>query len=137
MEISGQTLLDELEHGVRTLPKFDGGFLHASGLTFTIDTRIPSPVKVDEANTLLEISGERRIRDVKVNGEDINPGKYYKVVGTSFVLREGGNGHIFRGAKLIEPDYMVQSDALSHYLKKFEVLPVRYKEYQGRITVSQ
>ena len=137
MEISGQTLLDELEHGVRTLPKLDGGFLHFSGLTFTVDTRIPSPVKVDDSNTLLEISGERRIRDVKVNGEDINPEKLYRVVSTSFVLREGGNGHVFRGAKLIEPDYMVQSDAFAHYLQKFDVLPERYREFQGRITVIQ
>ena len=50
---------------------------------------------------------------------------------------EGGNGHVFSGARRIESSYMVISDALAHYLKKFAVLPERYRENQGRITVIQ
>ena len=137
MEVSGQTILDELEHGVRTLPKLDGGFLHAAGLSYTIDMRVPSPVKVDDTNTMTGIDGERRIKNVKINGSDIDPEKMYKVVSSEFLMRDGGNGHVFRGAKLIEPAYMVQSDALAHYLEKFDVLPERYNEFQGRITVIQ
>ena len=136
-EVSGQTILDELEHGVRMMPKQFGGFLHASGLAYTIDTRIPSPVKVDDTNTMTDIIGERRVRDVKINGEDIDPEKIYTVVSTTFELMEGGDGHVFRGAKLIEPAYMIMSDALAHYLKKFDTLPERYRDFQGRITVIQ
>ena len=136
-EISGQAILDELEHGVRTLPKLDGGFIHSSGLTYTIDTRIPSPVKVDDSSNMTEIIGERRVRNVKINGKDIDPEKVYSVVGPEFLLFEKGNGHIFRGTKIIEPAYMVISDALAHYLQKFDRLPERYRKFQGRITVIQ
>ena len=135
VEVSGQTILDELEHGVHTLPKLYGGFLHASGLSYTIDMRIPSPVKVDDAGNMLEIVGERRIRDVKINGEALDPERMYRVAGVEFMLRDKGNGHIFRGAKLLEPGYILMSDALAHYLKTFDILPERYSEPQGRITV--
>ena len=136
-EVSGQTILDELEHGARTLPKLDGGFLHTSGLSCTIDARIPSPVRVDGTNTMTEIVGERRVRNVKINGSDLDPERLYIVVSREFVMFEGGNGHVFSGARRLESSYMVLSDALAHYLKKFDVLPERYRENQGRITVLQ
>ncbi|MBQ9433688.1 MAG: bifunctional metallophosphatase/5'-nucleotidase [Synergistaceae bacterium] len=136
-EVSGQTILDELEHGVRTLPKLDGGFLHASGLSYTIDTRIPSPVKIDDTNIMIGIDGERRVSNVKIHGEDIDPAKTYRVVSSEYVIRERGNGHVFRDAKVIETGYMILSDALAHYLRKFDYLPERYSENQGRITVIQ
>ena len=134
-ELSGQTILDELEQGVSTLPRLFGGFLHASGLSYTIDTRIPTPVKTDDSSTMIDIAGERRVRNVKINGEDLDPEKLYRVVSTEFVVLEGGNGHVFKGAKVIEPAYMIQSDAFVHYLLKFDFLPERYNEAQGRITV--
>ena len=137
VEISGQAILDALEHGVRLMPGPFGGFLHASGLVYTVDTRIPSPVKVDEPNTLKEFVGERRVRDVKINGEDLDPEKIYRVVGTDFMLLEGGDGNVFRGAKVIEPPYMIISAALAHYLSKFDTLPEHYRKIQGRITVIQ
>lgn len=137
VEVSGQSILDELEHGVRTLPEVFGGFLHVAGLSYTIDTRIPSPVKIDGTNTMIGIDGERRVRDVKIHGEAIDPAKVYRVVSTEFELVEGGDGHVFRGAKMIEPAYILPSEALVHYLQKFEYLPERYGEFQGRITVIQ
>ncbi len=135
IEITGQTLLDELEHGVRLLPNNNGGLLHVAGVTYTVDTRIPSPVKVDQRNMLAGIEGERRVKDVKVNGEPVDLAKTYKVAGTSYMLMAKGDGHMFAGAKLIEPDYAVGSDAFAHYLKTFDRLPERYSHAEGRITI--
>ena len=135
IEITGQTLLDELEHGARMLPERNGGLLHVAGMTYTVDTRIPSPVKVDSYNMMAGIEGERRVRDVKVNGEPVDPAKTYRVVSLSYVLMAKGDGHIFEGAKLVESDYAVGSDALAHYLKTFERLPERYSHAEGRLTI--
>lgn len=135
IEVSGQTILDELEHGARHLPERDGGLLHVSGMTYTIDTRIPSPVKASDKGFFLGIEGERRVRDVKVNGEPIDPEKLYKVVSISYVLMAKGDGHIFAGARMIEPDYAVASDVLGRYIKTFERLPERYAQPEGRMTV--
>ena len=134
-EVSGQVILDELEHGVRLLPVNSGGLLHVSGMTYTVDASIPTPVKVDDKNMLIAIEGERKVKDVKINGEPLDPEKTYKVVSINYILREAGDGHIFRGAKLIEPDYAVEADAFAHYLKTFEEVPETYRAPQGRLKI--
>lgn len=139
-EVSGQTLLDELEVGARLAPQRNGGLLHTAGLTYTIDSRIPTPVKMDKSNMLGGIEeGERRIKDVKVNGEPIDPEKLYKVISTSYVLFDHGDGHMFKGAKQIEPDFAVASDVIGRYIKKLGVVPEKYENVggQGRLTVIQ
>ena len=135
VEVSGQTLLDELEHGARLMPNRNGGFLHVAGMTYTIDATIPTPVKVDDRNILIGIEGERRIKDAKINGERVDPEKLYKVVSISYVLTALGDGHVFKGARLIEPDYATASDTFARYINTFESLPERYAHAEGRITV--
>lgn len=132
-EVPGQSLLDELEVGAQSLPGNNGGFLHVSGMTYTVDSSIPSPVITDDKNMLLAISGDRRVRDVKVNGEPLDPQKMYKVVSTSYVLYMKGDGHVFKGAKVIEPDYIAYDQTLMNYIKQFETLPEKYKNAEGRI----
>ena len=132
-EISGQTILDELEHGARLYPYRSGGFLHVAGMTYTVNGKIPSPVKVDEHKRFIGIEGERRVSDVLVNGKPIDPQKKYIVAGTDFVIRGGGDGHAFKGARLVERDFMVDTDVLAHYLKYLGVIPERYRESQNRI----
>ncbi len=132
-EVPGQSLLDELELGAKGLPGNNGGFLHVSGMTYTVDSTIPTPVIVDDKNMLVAISGDRRVKDVKVNGEPLDPAKMYKVVSTSYVLYMKGDGHMFRGAKVIEPDYIAYDMTLANYVKQFETLPERYRNAEGRI----
>ena len=133
-EVSGQTILDELEHGARSFPEKNNGLLHAAGMTYTINGKIPSPVKADDKNMLISIEGERRVSNVKVNGEAIDPDKLYKVIAPSYVLLALGDGHIFKGAKVIEADFEVDCDSLAHYIKSLDELPEKYKDSQNRIT---
>ena len=135
IEVSGQTILDELEHGARLMPARNGGFIHVAGMTYKIDTSIPTPVKVDNKNILIGIEGERRVKDAMVNGEPLDPEKLYKVVSISYMLTGLGDGHVFKGAKLIEPDYSTASDAFAKYLRSFEIIPERYAHGEGRMTV--
>ena len=132
-EVKGQAILDELEMGARLLPGKNGGFLHVAGMTYAIDATIESPVKVDGRNRMTGIEGERRVKNVKINGEALDPEKVYKVAATDFVLIEGGDGHVFSGAKILEAHYMTDAEALSHYIRDFQNLPGRYKNQQGRI----
>ena len=134
-EISGQTILDELEHGARLMPTQNGGLLHVAGMTYTIDATIPSPVIVDENNMFMGISGDRRVKDVKVNGEPIDPAKKYKVASASYVIYQEGDGHIFKGAKIIEPDYLTTDAVFANYLREFDYLPERYRNAEGRIKI--
>lgn len=131
-EVSGQTILDELEFGARTAPGKNAGLLHAAGLTYTIDSRIPTPVKVDRNNMLESIEGERRVKDVKLKGEAIDPEKIYNVVSTNYVLFEKGNGHVFSGAKLIEADFVTDAEILGRYIRKLGTIPEAYGNARGQ-----
>ena len=135
IEISGQTILDALEMGAKALPGNNGGFLQVSGLTYTVDTRIPTSVQIDEKNKFIGISGERRVKDVMVNGKPLDPEHKYSVIGTNFTLREGGDGYVFSNAKVLEADFIIATDALAHYMKKFPCVPERYREVEHRIKI--
>lgn len=47
VEVSGQTLLDALEMGASEYPEASGGFLQVSGLSYSFDSSIESPVVLD------------------------------------------------------------------------------------------
>ena len=134
-EMTGQTILDELEMGARLMPENSGGFFHVSGMSYTIDTRIATPVILDDMNMLMAISGDRRVKNAIVNGEPLDPEKKYKVAMSSYPLLERGDGHIFKGAKLIEKNYMTPNEAFAHYVRDFQRLPERYRKSQGRIII--
>lgn len=90
--VMGQQLLDALELGAAKYPKDSGGFFHVSGVTYTIDARVPSSVELDAQGGFVRIAGEYRVRDVMVNGETLDLTQDYTVVGTSYIMRNGGNG---------------------------------------------
>ena len=76
----GQVILNALEYGVRNYPKINGGFIQvSSGLSFNINPDINSTVVADSAGIYKNISGERRVFNAKVNGENIVPKKNYSV----------------------------------------------------------
>ena len=104
-------------------------------MTYKLDTSIPTPVKVDDKNILVGIEGERRVKDAKVNGEPLDPEKKYKVVSISYTLTGLGDGHVFKGARLVEPDYDTASDVFARYIKTFEKLPEKYAHGEGRMSV--
>ncbi|MBR3227869.1 MAG: 5'-nucleotidase C-terminal domain-containing protein, partial [Erysipelotrichaceae bacterium] len=148
---SGQVILDELENGVidvEALYSFDGkavgesgGFLQTSGLRYTIDTSIPSPVMIGEDGEYLGIEGERRIKDVEVleNGVyvPIDPERMYTVAGTDYVLIKAGNTHpFFPECERIVDQGDLDIDILKAYFKVMDPESLEsYREVQGRITV--
>lgn len=135
VEVSGQSILDDLEIGARLAPGKNGGLLQVSGMTYTIDTSIPTPVTID-TNGAVAISGDRRIRDVFVNGEKLDPKKIYKVISLDYVLLEHGDGHLFKGAKVIEPSFALAYEILGDYVNQFENLPEKYKNSERRIKIK-
>ena len=77
--IDGQTILDTLEYAVCSLPKPKTKFPQVSGMTFKIDVSIDSPVIMDNNEVFEGINGERRVYDVKINGEDLDVNKKYSI----------------------------------------------------------
>lgn len=132
IEASGQQILDALEHGARNLPEENGGFLQVSGLTYDIDTWKESPVIMDEQGTFQSIdpAKERRITNVKVNGQALESDKMYTVCGSVYTLQNSGDGFtMFKNDKVVAQDNL-PTDATMLISYFTDVL-------NGRITAGQ
>ncbi len=115
VEATGQQILDALEWSTKKLPHDQGGFLQVSGITFEIDSSIDSPCVSDE--TGMRITGPRRVSNVRINGEPIDPNKNYTVAGTSFIILSHGDGNTaFDGAKVIQSDCGSEENVLVDYI---------------------
>lgn len=104
IEASGQQILNALEHGARNFPETCGGFLHVSGLTYDIDQWKPSPVITDEQGMFQSIdpTKERRICNVKINGQPLEQDKLYTVCSNAYMLQNAGDGFtMFKGDKIV------------------------------------
>lgn len=106
IEVKGQTDLDALEMTCRNIPQANGGFLQVAGMTFDIDTNIPSLVVVDHNNMFVRVVGAHRVKNVRVwdNAKKcyvLNPRGRYRVVGNDYTLLKHGDGHVFADAKII------------------------------------
>ena len=103
IEATGQQILDALEWGAKNIPGEFGSFMHVSGLTYEIDASISSPCIVGADTFQAGIEGERRVRNVKVGDEPIDPGRTYTVASTDYVLLDNGDGlRAFDGAKVLQ-----------------------------------
>ncbi len=119
VEMTGEQLVLVLEHGARECPEPLGGFFQVSGVTYEIHTYVESPVTVDSLDNFISIDpdAERRVRNVKVNGEPVDLNKIYTVAGSQYVLLDGGDGlTMIDGVKVVEKDNILcDSDMLVKY----------------------
>ena len=117
IEATGQQILDALEWGVQREPDEFGGFLQVSGMTYEIDTTIPSGCKSDANNMQTEIVGERRVKNVKVGGEALDPARTYTVAGPDYVLTGNGDGMTaFNGARVLQNSVKLDVQLLIEYI---------------------
>ena len=137
-EITGQTILDALEFGVRFLPEQSSNFPQVSGITYKIDTSINSGVITDNNDAFMRVGGKRRVYNVKINGEQLDLLKTYTIASNSFIL-EGGDGYsMFADAKITKTAVGVDNEILLKYIQDTlnGVIPEKYKEVEGRITIT-
>ena len=140
VKATGQMIADALEVGAMAAPAESGGFLHVSGMTYTIDLSIPSGVVMDDDGMMTSIEGERRVKDITVNGEPLEADRVYTVVSTDYLLLENGNGNTaFKGAEMVEADHALDVVVFKHYLQETlgGEVPERYADRygEGRIKV--
>ena len=145
-QLTGQEILDMLEFGVSYYPTDFGGFPHVSGLTFTFDPSIESPVVFDVNKAFVRFDdGPRRVSDVKVlNGatgqyEPIDLKRTYLVGGSTYMLQDAGDGYEMlkgRGKDTGKADV----EALEVYIIKdlHGVIPAsKYGQSAKRITIKK
>lgn len=134
VETTGQQILDCLEMACKDVPNEYGGFLQVSGLTYQFDPEIPSTVTVDENGMFVSVDGERRVSEVKVGGEDLDPAKTYTLASHNYLLKNGGDGmNMFMNDKLLLEDIMLDNQVLITYITEHldGVVGEDYKEPYG------
>ena len=142
VEVTGQTILDALELGAMNYPEENGGFLQVSGMSYTIDATVPSTVELDAHGSFVGVKGDRRVKDVTIGGKPIDPAKMYTVGGTTYVLKDGGNGMVmFKGAKLIDDGSMTDADMIMEFVQNHKNAKIgeEYADWkgQGRIKIIE
>lgn len=142
IEVTGQQLLDALEMGARELPAENGGFIQVSGMTYEINVGIPSSVEVDDKGNFVGVNGERRVQNVTVGGEPIDPEKTYTLASHNYWLKSGGDGmSMFPGSPLLQDEVMLDNQVLITYIvdKLGGVVGEEYADPygQGRITIIE
>ena len=143
--VTGQQVLDALEWGARGLPDVEvGGFLHVSGLRYTVDTTIESTVQQDEKGVWIGgPTGEYRVKDVMVFDQEKNEfvpldlEAKYNMAGYNYTLRDLGDGFAMFGGAVNVLDYVMEDYmVLANYIASFENGVVTgYEEVQDRITI--
>ena len=117
VEATGQEILDALEMSVRHVPEETGGFLQVSGLTFEVNMSVDSTVVTDDADMFVEITGDRRVQNVLVNGEPIDPEATYTVASHNYLLKSGGDGYtMFMDNTLLQDEVMLDNQVLINYI---------------------
>ena len=142
VECTGQEILDALELGCSKLPAESGGFLQVSGMTYTIDLNVESTVKLDENGMFVSVEGERRVKDVTVGGEPLDPEKTYTLASHNYKLKDCGDGYsMFADNLFLQDSVMIDNQVLINYI--VDVLGGTVgEEYadpygQGRITIIE
>lgn len=139
VEATGQEILDALEMSVRHVPDETGGFLQVSGLTFEVNMGVESSVVVDDADMFVEVAGDRRVQNVLVGGEPIDPEATYTIASHNYMLKSGGDGYtMFADNVLLQDEVMLDNQVLINYITE-SLGGVVGEEYsdpygQGRIT---
>lgn len=154
VETTGQQILDALEHGSKATQKDShvgenavgesGGFLHVSGLKYTIDTSIPSSVVTDSKGMFVKVDGPRRVKNVVVGSNEkgwtpIDPEKKYTLACHNYKLHSMGDGFtMFVNDKFLIDSALLDNQVLISYIRDFlngQILESQYGKPQGRITV--
>lgn len=153
-KVSGQDILDALEMANRSVQAQysdgenalgeNGGFLQVSGLTFTVDTSIPSTVVMDDKEMFISCGNARRVKDVKVLQKDgsyapLDPTRTYTLASQNYLLKKGGDGlSMFMDKPLTIDEGLADYQILIDYINDSldGVIGTAYEKAQERILIQ-
>ena len=140
VEVTGQQVMDALELGYSALPGESGGFLQVAGLTCTVNTAIDSPVVRNDQGEFVKVEGQRRVSDILIGGEPIDPAKTYQLASHNYMLKNGGDGYAMFGkdnVKLIRDEVLIDNQVLINYIVDDlgGVVGEAYAQPQGRVNI--
>lgn len=136
IKVKGQAVADFLEYTVSFAPDLFGGFPQVSGITFDVDLDKDPQTKRDTSGLFTGFeSDERRVSNILVGGEPLDPEREYTVGGIKYQLIDQGDGNtLFDGAEVVDIGrYIEDVDAIAEYLSTFGgTVPEQYADRYGQ-----
>lgn len=118
IEVTGQQILDALELGASGLPGESGGFLQVSGMTYEINMNVESTVTRDDNKMFTGVAGDRRVQNVTIGGEPLDPEATYTLASHNYMLKSAGDGYsMFEGCNLLQDSVMIDNQVLINYIR--------------------
>ena len=145
-EVSGKTIHDMMEMAVMSWPAEDGSFPHLSGITFSVNTAIPSSVVLNENEEFMGVSGQYRVYDIKVFNretekyEPLSLTETYTISAPNYFLLECGSGmKMLENAVILENEGLLDLEALERYILEElgGVVDQRYADVYSNITFTE
>lgn len=144
-EISGQTIKDMMEMAVMMWPEEDGSFPHLSGITFSVNTDIPSSVVVNELEEFVCVEGPYRVYNIKIRNQEtgeyepIDLNRKYTISSSNYFLLEQGSGmKMLENVVILQNEGLLDVEALERYIVEElnGVIGAAYKDVQTNITFT-
>jgi 2',3'-cyclic-nucleotide 2'-phosphodiesterase (5'-nucleotidase family) len=126
VQLKGKEIKSMLERSSASLPDIRDSFLQTKGISYTVDlSKNPQVMSLDGTKILKKGS---RVRDIFINGQPLNPEKYYKIITNNF-MDSGGDGYIqLKHAKnTVYPDVLIQ-DLIINYIKNNSPLNLKFQD---------
>jgi 5'-nucleotidase len=120
LSMPGRAVLQALNTGVEKLPAAAGVFPQVSGLKMTVDTKAPP--------------GDR-VRDVRINGQPLQPERLYTVAIADFIFRGGDGYTMFASQRVLvgpEAGTLISIAIEKHVAAQREIT----QQADGRITLK-
>ncbi|NKB51895.1 MAG: bifunctional metallophosphatase/5'-nucleotidase [Rhizobiaceae bacterium] len=120
LEVAGSVILAALEHGYRSAPEAQGGFLHISGMKVTIDTSKPAG---------------SRVSNVMVGDAPLDPAKMYTLATNDFMGRGGDGYKMLRSGKVLidQSSAKLMANDVMVYVRKLGTVKTGI---DGRLTIK-
>lgn len=116
-EATGEEIYEALEMSASKLPAESGGFLQVSGVNFTIDLNVESPVVRDESSLFVKLEGEPRVKDILIGGEPLDLSKTYTLASYDYELKNMGDGYtMFADNVYTQDSVMIDNQVLINYI---------------------
>ena len=137
-KVTGQQILDALEMGASALPGENGSLQHVSGMSYTVNTAIPSSVVEDDQGMFVKVDGPYRVTEVIIGTEPLDVNKTYTLASHNYLLKsQGGGFSMFKDVPLLKDCVMIDNQTLIDYIVEEldGVVGESYAKPAGRLTI--
>lgn len=122
VELKGNTIKSILENSAKYYPEDNSAFLQTKGISYTIDPK-GEPQVISESLEKVTKEGNR-IKNVMINGEELDESATYKVLTTDYLL-SGGDGYLqFKNPlNVARTDYSVTGSVIDYIQLQKKINP--------------